>query len=88
MSAQDRNGEFDHGTEHKAQTKKRHKKETFTTRGGTNIHCVHCDTPVSIMGTKRNRTTGEMEPHKIDTWDYRDKAGMKAAWEKHKADNP
>ena len=58
--------------------KKRHKKVTFTTRGGTSIMCDICDVSV-----KHPTKTALGRP--IDMWHYTDKTGMKEAWEAHKA---
>jgi len=61
--------------------KRRHKMMKFTTYGGTNLFCEHCDQTVKHP-TKTNKLG---EP--IGMWDYRDKEGMKEAWEAHKAEN-
>jgi hypothetical protein len=62
--------------------KRRHKMMKFTTYGGTNIACEHCDQPVKHP----TKTNGLGSP--IDMWDYRDKEGMKEAWDAHKEQNP
>ena len=63
--------------------KRRHKMVKWTTTGGVNLGCEHCDT-YSI--THPTKVTKQGAP--IDMWDYRDKQGMKEAWDAHKSDNP
>jgi hypothetical protein len=62
--------------------KRRHKMGKFTTYGGTNLFCEHCDSSVKHPTKK----TAQGEP--VQQWDHRDKTGMKEAWEAHKAENP
>ena len=60
----------------------RHRKEVFTTHGGINIVCAHCDESVEqILTVTRN---GERVKYEKDMWHWTDKAGMKEAWEAHK----
>jgi hypothetical protein len=61
----------------------KHKKEVYTTRGGTNMACVHCGVDIPAIRKKTNRVTGEVTNHN-DLWHYTDKEGMKAAWNLHK----
>jgi hypothetical protein len=63
--------------------KRRHKMVKFTTRGGINLGCEYCDTYSIKHPTK---ITKQGAP--IDMWDYRDKEGMKEAWDAHKEQNP
>jgi MoaA/NifB/PqqE/SkfB family radical SAM enzyme len=72
MSAEDNLGK---------QFKKRHKMVKFTTNGGTNLACEHCDAPVQHPTRK---VLGNPE----SMWHYTDKTGMKEAWKAHKEANP
>jgi hypothetical protein len=79
-----KSSEFDHGTEHKATTKKRHKMVKFTTNGGVNLGCEHCDTYSIAHPTDVSPGLGNKP---VTQWHYTDKQGMKEAWEAHKAAN-
>ena len=76
MSAQDNLGQ-----QFTKSGKRRHKMVKFTTRGGTNLACEHCDAPV-------RHPTRKVLGNPEDMWHYTDKQGMKEAWEAHKEQNP
>ena len=77
MSAQDNLGQ-----QFTKSGKRRHKMVKFTTNGGTNLACEHCDAPVQHPTRKILGNLPE------DMWHYTDKTGMKEAWEAHKEQNP
>jgi len=56
----------------------RHKKEIVNARGGNSLYCVHCD-------EFAEHPTRKVFGHPVTQFDYRDKYGMKEAWESHKA---
>jgi hypothetical protein len=71
------------GKQFTASGKKRHKKITFSERGGISIGCEHCDEYGIKHPTRLNKGIGTS----VNQFDYRDKQGMKEAWEAHKAEN-